>query len=70
MARVATNQDASAAERARYVYVQHAKMASRRGNTILCEEATDYRVTPSSGDSHEQLLIVNGRMLKYKKYVT
>jgi hypothetical protein len=69
MARVATNQDASAAERARYVYVQHAKMASRRGNTILCEEVTDYRFTPSAGDTHEQLLNVNGRMLKNKKYV-
>ena len=70
MARVATNQDAAAAERARYVYVQHAKMASRRGNTILCEEITDYRFTPSAGDTHEQLLNVDGRMLKNKKYVT
>ncbi|WP_162601685.1 hypothetical protein [Occallatibacter savannae] len=70
MARVAANQDASEAERTRYVYVQHARMSSRKGKTILCEEITDYRFTPSTGDTHEQLLKVDGRMLKNNKYVT
>src|SRR3569833_3149000 len=70
MARVAANQDASEAERSHYVYVQHARMSSRKGKTILCEEITDYRFTPSAGDTHEQLLKVDGRMLKNKKYVT
>lgn len=70
MSRVAANQDASEAERTHYVYMQHARMSSRKGKTILCEEITDYRFTPSAGESHEQLLKVDGRMLKKKKYVT
>src|SRR3569833_1549736 len=70
MARVAANQDASEAERSHYVYVQHARMSSRKGKTILCEEITDYRFTPSAGETHEQLLKVDGRMLKNKKYVS
>ncbi|MBS1802576.1 MAG: hypothetical protein JST28_04385 [Acidobacteria bacterium] len=70
MARVAANQDASETERSHYVYVQHARMSSRKGKTILCEEITDYRFTPSAGETHEQLLKLDGRMLKNKKYVT
>src|SRR4051812_8920248 len=70
MARVAANQDASEAERTHYIYVQHARMSSRKGKTILCEEITDYRFTPSTGETHEQLLKVEGRMLKNKKYVS
>jgi hypothetical protein len=70
MARVAINQDRAEVERAHYVYVQHAKMTSRRGNTVMCEEITDYRFTPSAGDTHEQLLKVDGRFLKDKDYIT
>ena len=70
MNRVAINQDTAEAERAHYVYVQHAKMASRRGNAVMCEEITDYRFTPSVDGSHEELLKVDGRFLKQHKYVT
>jgi hypothetical protein len=70
MSRVAANQDASEAERAHYVYVQHARMSSRRGKTVLCEEITDYRFTPSAGDTHEQLLKVDGRFFKNNKYIS
>jgi hypothetical protein len=70
MSRVAANQDASEAERAHYVYVQHARMSSRRGKTVLCEEITDYRFTPSAGDTHEQLLKVDGRFFKKNKYIS
>ena len=70
MARVAANQDASEAERSHYVYVQHARMSSRKGKTVLCEEITDYRFTPSAEGTHEQLLKVDGRMLKNKKSIT
>jgi len=70
MSRVAANQDASEMERTHYVYVQHARMVSRKGKTIQCEEITDYRFTPSVGSTHEQLLKLGGRMLKNKKYVT
>jgi len=70
MARVGENQDRAEAERAHYVYVQHAKMVSRRGNTVMCEEITDYRMTPSSDGSQEQLLTVDGRYLKEHKYLT
>jgi hypothetical protein len=69
MSRVAINQDAAEAERAHYVYVQHAKMTSRHGKTIMCEEITDYRFTPSTDNTHEELLKVDGRFLKNQKYI-
>ncbi len=69
MARVAENQDHAEAERSRYVYVQHAKMVSRRGNTVMCEEITDYRMTPSSDGSKEQLLNLDGRQLTKNQYI-
>jgi hypothetical protein len=70
MTRVAANQDAAEAERAHYVYVQHTRMTSRNGKTVHCEEVTDYRLTPSPGDTHEELLKVDGRYLKNHKYLT
>jgi hypothetical protein len=70
MAKVAINQDQAEAERAHYVYVQHARMASRRGKTVMCEEITDYRFTPSLDNTHEQLLKVDGRLLKNNKYLS
>jgi len=70
MIRVAINQDAAEAERAHYVYVQHAKMTSRRGKTVMCEEITDYRFTPSADDTHEELLKVDGHYLKNHKLIT
>jgi hypothetical protein len=69
MARVAANQDQAEAERAHYVYVQHATMASRKGGTVMCEEITDYRITPSADGSHEELLKVDGRMRVKGQYV-
>jgi hypothetical protein len=70
MARVAANQDQAEAERAHYVYVQHAKMASRKGRTVLCEELTDYRITPSSDGSHDELLKLDGRLRVKGEYVS
>ncbi len=69
MARVGENQDRAEAERAHYIYVQHAKMVSRHGKTVKCEEITDYRMTPSSGGSQEQLLKLEGRQLSKHKYL-
>lgn len=68
MARVAANQDRAEEERAHYVYVQHAKVVSRRGNTVMCDEITDYRVTPSNSGSRETLLKLDGRILQNHKY--
>lgn len=70
MARVGENQDHAEAERAHYVYVQHAKMVSRHGATVKCEEITDYRMTPSSDGSREQLLNLDGRQLTRHMYLT
>lgn len=70
MAKVAANQDLAAAERSRYVYVQHAKTVSRRGGTLMCEEITDYRVTPTADGSHEELLKVDGRVRDRHRYVS
>jgi hypothetical protein len=69
MNRVAINQDTAEAERAHYVYVQHAKMTSRRGNTVMCEEITDYRFTPATDGTDEQLLKVDGKFLKNHKFI-
>lgn len=70
MARVALNQDHSEAERARYIYVQHSHTASRKGKTVMCEEVTDYRVTPSDTGSTQQLLKLDGRLLQKHEYIT
>ena len=70
MARVAANQDQSESARAHFVYVQHAHMQSRKGKTIMCEETTDFRVTPSSDGSQQQLLKLDGRLLRKHKYIT
>lgn len=69
MARVAANQDRAEAERAHYIYVQHAKTVSRRGGSVMCEETTDYRVTPAADGSHEELLKVDGRAREKHNYV-
>lgn len=71
MVRVAANQDKAEAARAHYVYSQHAKMTSRRGSRIMCEEITDYRVTPSGDSSHFALTKLDGRLFKKNRhYVT
>ena len=70
MARVAANQDRSEAARAHYVYLQHARVVSRKGNTIRCEEVTDTRVTPTPTGSGQQLLTIQGRLLHKGKYIT
>ncbi|MGA9464524.1 MAG: hypothetical protein WBV28_17140 [Terracidiphilus sp.] len=70
MNQVAVNQDAAEAKRAHYIYVQHAKMVSRRGNTIMCEEITDYRFAPSEDQSKEQLLKLDGRFLRQHGYIS
>lgn len=70
MARVAANQDRSEAERAHYVYVQHARVLSRKGNTIRCEEVTDTRVAPTPTGSSQQLLTLQGRLLVKGNYIT
>jgi hypothetical protein len=70
MARVAANQDRAEAERARYVYLQHSTMSSRKGKTIQCEEITDYRITPSESGVHDELVKLDGRLLVKGNYVT
>jgi len=69
MNRVAINQDTAEAERVHYVYVQHTKTTSRRGSTVMCEEITDYRFTPSTDGTDEQLLKVEGRFLKNHNFI-
>ncbi len=69
MARVAANQDRSEAERAHFVYLQHARVSSRKGKTVRCEEITDVRVTPTPTGSHQSLLKLSGRLLVKHQYV-
>ena len=70
MARVAANQDQAEAERARYTYVQHADVSSRKGHKILCREITDNRVTPTTTASGQQLLTLHGTLWLNGRYVT
>lgn len=70
MARVAANQDHADAERAHYIYLQHAHVTSRKGKTVMCDEVTDARVTPSSSGSQAELINLNGRLLHKGRYVT
>jgi hypothetical protein len=70
MARVAANQDRSQAERAHYVYVQHARVTSRNGKTVRCEEFTDSRVVPAAAGSAQQLIKLDGRVLVKHNYST
>ena len=70
MARVAANQDRAEADRSHYVYLQHARVYSRKGTTVMCEEVTESRVTPTGEASHQDLLSLNGRYLRKHNYVT
>jgi hypothetical protein len=68
MARVAANQDRAEVERAHYVYVQHARVSSRKGKTIQCEEITDMRVAPQPDSSQRALIALDGKLLVKKQY--
>jgi len=70
MARVAANQDRAEAERTRYVYVQHARVLSRKGRTVMCEEITDSRIVPTADGSKSELLSISGRQWKKDHYIT
>jgi hypothetical protein len=69
MARVAGNQDRAEAERAHYVYLQHTTMSSRKGHAVMCEEVTDYRITPSDSGMHDELVKLDGRLRVKGDYV-
>jgi len=70
MARVAANQDASLSARSHFVYTQHARVTSRKGNTVRCDEITDTRITPTENGQKQTLLTLQGRVLYRGKYVT
>jgi hypothetical protein len=69
MARVAANQDVADAARKHFVYTQHARVQSRKGKTIRCEETTDYRITPTATGSDQTLLKLDGRVLHKGAYI-
>ena len=69
MAQVAKHQDEAQVDRQHYIYVQHARMTSRKGHDVMCEEVTDYRIAPTPDGSHQELLKVDGRVLIDHKYV-
>lgn len=70
MAQVAANQDRAIAGRRQYIYVQHARVSSRKGKTIRCEEVTDTRIVPSESGYTEQLLKLEGKLLVKGNYVS
>jgi hypothetical protein len=69
MTRVAANQDNSEAARLHYVYVQHAHVTSRKGKTVMCEEITDVRVTPTDKGYNQKMLKLDGRIRRKGRYV-
>lgn len=62
MARVAVNQDRAEAERAHFVYVQHAHVQSRKGGKPVCDEVTDTRITPLPTGQRRTLLALDGHL--------
>ena len=69
MARVAGNQDRAEAARTRLVYVQHARIQSRKGGTVMCEEVTDTRVVPSATGQAKTLLAISGHVREGKRVI-
>ena len=69
MQRVAANQERAEVERARYVFVQHAHAVSRKGHRDMCEESTDFRVTPTANGVTRQLMHLEGRLWQKGSYV-
>lgn len=68
MAKVAANQDSAEDARRHYVYIQHAKVISRKGHTVMCEETTDTRITPTENVSTAELIKLDGRLMHKGKY--
>jgi hypothetical protein len=62
MARVAANQDRSNAARRHFVYLQHARVFSRKGKTMMCDEETDTRVAPDEKGQTQTLLHLDGHV--------
>ncbi len=60
MARVAVNQDRTETARSQFVYVQHARVQSRKGGRILCEETSETRIAPSPRGQTQVLLSLTG----------
>lgn len=69
MARVAANQDHTETERAHYVYVQHAHVQSRKGSTVMCDEVTDTRITPSAIGQQQAMLALSGHVRAGKRVI-
>ncbi len=69
MVRVGVHQDEALEARRHYIYTQHAKVSSRKGSTVMCEEITDYRITPTADGFEDELLKLDGRMMQSRKYV-
>ncbi len=69
MARVAGNQDRAEAARTRLVYVQHARVQSRKGDAVMCEETTDTRVIPSATGQAQTLLAISGHVREGKRVI-
>ena len=57
------------AERAHYVYVQHARTVSRRGGAILVRGDDGLSRDPGSHGPQEELLKVDGRVREKHRYV-
>jgi len=54
----------------RYVYVQHARVLSRKGKTVMCEEVTDSRIVPTANGSNVELLKLDGKQWIKNHYAT
>jgi hypothetical protein len=69
MDRVATNQDRTESARTQFVYVQHAKVQSRKGGTVMCEEITDTRIAPAPKGQTQTLLSLSGHVRDGKRII-
>ena len=69
MARVAANQDRTETERTHYVYIQHARVQSRKGSAVMCEEVTDTRIVPGPKGQTRELLALSGHVREGKRVI-
>ncbi len=69
MARGGAHPDGAEAERAPVVYTQHARVQSRKGKNVMCEEITDTRVTPLPKGQQRRLLSVAGQVRNGKRVI-
>jgi len=70
MARVATPNKTGRKASATATSTCNTLVSSHAKATVMCEEVTDFRVTPTGAGTQQELLNLDGRLLRKHKYIT